>query len=510
MLTCYHGMIAVASFLCSSLSLTAPLSTASRRYADKEKQTSCISCPGGSASEAGAFECGDCFAGTIESGVGVCTPCPSGQWSEKKTSVCIICEPGKSSLPGEPKCSACDPGTFRKGEQVPAAGVVGAAGAAGGGTHEANQTNETSKRNGTANEMAGATTSIDETTSNCTSCAVGRYSAAQASECTLCKAGQYLGTVKGIACTLCPKGTYLNAEGKTLKRHCKPCAAGRFNPIQGANRSSWCQNCSAGQYGNETSQVGPEACKLCPAGRVGTDTGMASSNCSGACGLGDYSKAGDSECRTCGISEFSTGAADACTPCETGETTILKRSSKCVCARGFFANPVAAGTNSCTVTTAGGIQPVNSTLFPAVCCTKCPPGFVCDRAGVVVSNADLKPGFWRSDTGSLRALPCPSRDSCGGTGGCALGHEGPFCSVCSANYTRHGESSGCQPCPSKEDAGSAITALVVIVVVCTTVVVLYALFNHRVPKGLLKPFINGTKKEERVMLSLCRAVWRCW
>ena len=259
----------------------------------------------------------------------------------------------------------------------------------------------------------------------------------------------------------------------------------------------------AGQYGDESSQVGPEACKLCPAGRVGTDSGMASSNCSRTCGLGDYSKAGDSECRTCGISEFSTGAADICTPCETGETTILKRSSKCVCARGFFANPVAAGTNSCTVTTADGIQPVNSTLFPAVCCTKCPPGFVCDRAGVVVSNVDLKPGFWRSDNGSLRALPCPSRDSCGsssaagGTGGCASGHEGPFCSVCSANYTRHTESSGCQPCPSEEKAGSATTALVVIVVVCTTVVVLYALFNHLVPKGLLKPFINGTKE-------------RCW
>ena len=176
------------------ISLTAPLSIPSHRYANRERQTSCIQCPGGSASEEGAFECGKCFAGTIESGGGVCTNCPSGRYSVAKSSVCLPCKKGKSSLPGEPKCSACEPGTFRKGELNEAQGGAAVA------TAEKNETNETNKTNGTANRTAVTTTATEETTSNCTSCVAGRYSAAQASECTLCKAGQFLGTIKGIAC----------------------------------------------------------------------------------------------------------------------------------------------------------------------------------------------------------------------------------------------------------------------------------------------------------------------
>ena len=176
-----------------NFSLTAPLPIPSRRYANQERQTSCIQCPGGSASEEGAFECGKCFAGTIESGGGVCTNCPSGRYSVAKSSVCLPCEKGKSSLPGEPRCTACEPGTFRNGELNDAPGGAAVA------TAEKNETNEINKTNGTANETAVTTTATEETTSNCTSCVAGRYSAAQASECTLCKAGQFLGTIKGIA-----------------------------------------------------------------------------------------------------------------------------------------------------------------------------------------------------------------------------------------------------------------------------------------------------------------------
>ena len=33
-------------------------------------------------------------------------------------------------------------------------------------------------------------------------------------------------------------------------------------------------------------------------------------------------------------------------------------------------------------------------------------------------------------------------------GGCALGHEGPFCSLCSKDFSRFSETAACQPCPS--------------------------------------------------------------
>jgi hypothetical protein len=129
-------------------------------------------------------------------------------------------------------------------------------------------------------------------------------------------------------------------------------------------------------------------------------------------------------------------------------------------------------------------------------CIKCPVGFVCDRPGVIVASANLQPGFWRSNNASLRALPCPSRNSCNssagnGTGGCVLGHEGPFCSLCSKDFTRFSEAAACKPCPSGEDEGGAVAALIAIIAGGLAAVVLYALFNHMIPKGVLKPFING-------------------
>ena len=106
----------------------------------------------------------------------------------------------------------------------------------------------------------------------------------------------------------------------------------------------------------------------------------------------------------------------------------------------------------------------------------------------------------RADNGSVRPLPCPSKDSCngsssaaGGIGGCELGHEGPFCSLCSTNFTRFSENAACQPCPSGEDEGGALAALLAIIAGGLVAVVLYALFNHKIPKGVLKPFINGSQ-----------------
>jgi hypothetical protein len=78
-----------------------------------------------------------------------------------------------------------------------------------------------------------------------------------------------------------------------------------------------------------------------------------------------------------------------------------------------------------------------------------------------------------------------------GNGGCAPGHEGPFCSLCSKNFTRFSETADCKACPSGEDAGGAVAALIGIIAGGLVAVVLYALFNHMIPKGALKPLING-------------------
>ena len=248
----------------------------------------------------------------------------------------------------------------------------------------------------------------------------------------------------------------------------------------------------AGKYGDQLKQIA-----------VGTGCKI--------CGAGNYSStAGVSKCTKCGFREYSTGDSSLCTLCGEGETTVDKGSSICVCRIGFFADPSAEST---------------SALHG---CTECPPGFKCDRAGVVLKSANLMDGFWRSDVNSTRALPCPSRESCnrlsssdgcngsssssrdscnvsssaaGGGRGCAPGHEGPFCSLCSPSYTRFSDAGLCQSCPSNDDELSATAVLVVIIVGFFVIVALYALFNHKVPKGLLKPFINGMQYLAIVMTS---------
>ena len=118
-----------------------------------------------------------------------------------------------------------------------------------------------------------------------------------------------------------------------------------------------------------------------------------------------------------------------------------------------------------------------------------------EAEGAELESVRLKDGFWRVDNRSLDVQPCAYKEGCnmsgGGTGGCAVGHEGPFCSICSLNYTRWTDNGECESCPTEANAGAAMSRLLGIAAAIVAVVVLYALFNHKLPKGALKPFING-------------------
>ena len=433
------------------------------QYEDQEGRTSCKLCAAGSASGTGAVRCGACYAGKrlkqtgTNGGGGECVSCPAGRYSEPASGVCHACEAGKSSRSSDPICTACEPGTYQAG---------------------------------------GVTDVLDETSIRCQDCDAGQYSAAQASECTKCAAGQYLASAKGTACKLCTAGRFLDEAGQTHASDCTNCAVGRFNPTQGSSEARACQLCSLGRHGSKSGATGPESCAMCAAGRVGAEPGLASSSCSRKCGAGNFSKQGDSECRVCGISEHSAGGAEACALCGPGETTLTRGATACVCQIGYL---------DVTRRDVGGKQAdkgrgeANSATTTArVTCEKCPTGFVCDNEGVVLATAKVKPGFWRADDTALRVMPCPNKLGCNGStsaasgsGGCALGHEGPFCSLCSSNFTRFSEESLCTPCPSEDSFASSVAGLVGVIIGGIVGVVGYALFNHKVPKGVLKPFING-------------------
>ena len=63
-------------------------------------------------------------------------------------------------------------------------------------------------------------------------------------------------------------------------------------------------------------------------------------------------------------------------------------------------------------------------------------------------------------------------------------------------------------CPTEENKGESVVILALISVACLVGVVLYALFNHKVPKGLLKPFINGVQYLTIVIISSTAGT--CW
>ena len=112
-----------------------------------------------------------------------------------------------------------------------------------------------------------------------------------------------------------------------------------------------------------------------------------------------------------------------------------------------------------------------------------------------MESVQLKDGFWRVDNKSLDVQPCPYKQGCnmsgGGTGGCAIGHEGPFCSICSANYTRWSDNGKCELCPAEDNSNAALANLLGIAAAILAIVILYAMFNHKLPTGALKPLING-------------------
>jgi len=153
--------------------------------------TGCSRCiPGKYAVESG---CRNCSSGQISDGLGSCTSCPAGTFSNQEAgSVCISCAGGKSTAHDNSNSSndcvpVCPPGFF------------------------------------------GSMLGVNATYDRCRVCAIGTYNRFRhQSACRVCPAGTFSNLSGSTSCSSCPLGFFTNKENQTSCSQC-PNTAFPFN-----------------------------------------------------------------------------------------------------------------------------------------------------------------------------------------------------------------------------------------------------------------------------------------
>ena len=175
-------------------------------YQDQAQQTSCNTCPAGSACTRGSTGPTACEPGSYSaSGAPVCTDCVAGKYqSASGASSCVDVDAGYYSLARAATQLACSPGTF----------------SASGG-----QSSCVQRPAGTYQLSPGQT--------SCTACTSGSFCTAGATAPTACPAGSYRGAPGAMTpqdCIACPAG-FACVTGAITPMPCLPAYTKRADPL---------------------------------------------------------------------------------------------------------------------------------------------------------------------------------------------------------------------------------------------------------------------------------------
>ena len=328
---------------------TATATGCATNFFEAVADTTCIACPGTSASAAAPWtgnatlcSCaqGEYFAAASPS----CEACPAGRYEDDnftKTVQCKACTGGQYSDAGEAQttssvCKACAGGRY--------------------------------------SDAGEAQTSI----TTCTACIGGKFSDAgeaqtASSVCKACAGGQYSDAgnaqTSNSTCKACIGGRYSDAgEAQTSKTTCTACAVGKYSDSgEAQTNSSVCEPCGKGKYMNEsfTGRASETDCLNCPKGKYSQSEGLFGTvggdgghepNCQ-VCGNGTYQdqtgRSSPSDCRACDAGRFqkfsSQISSASCLACPTGWWQSTARQAVCLaCAQGLFsAVEAAVGVSVC-------------------------------------------------------------------------------------------------------------------------------------------------------------------
>jgi len=185
---------------------------------------------------------------------------------------------------------------------------------------------------------------------HCLPCGPGSYSPECATSCTPCKPGTYgplaissncISCPAGTACphegmrafNVCQKGTYSALDGQT---RCEDCPEGTYNP---SNRAISCLLCNRGEYNDKKGQ---DACFSCPSNTYNTKIGSKIIDDCLDCPAGSYSDSTTGNvcepchklCRTC-----YGPLPSQCEECnEEIEATLIMGTGTCSCGLHSFYN----------------------------------------------------------------------------------------------------------------------------------------------------------------------------
>jgi hypothetical protein len=144
----------------------------------------------------------------------------------------------------------------------------------------------------------------------CTKCVEGKFSTSNNTiECTVCETGQFAG-LGFAACTkwsVCPPGKFISANATLFTdRICTDCVAGKLSV---ANNTVSCSVCKNGQFADSEGSVACQDWTQCPPGKFTSNNGQ-------------FSEAIDRECKLCYPGKWSilnNSDFHDCTPCAIGE-----------------------------------------------------------------------------------------------------------------------------------------------------------------------------------------------
>ena len=185
-----------------------------------QSSDTCIACGPGQSANAptAATGCKACVAGA---GNGDCVECQPGKYVAEKTSV------------ADALCESCLQGTFQDG--------IGETECKACPAHSSSQEGSAKLEQCLAGAgYAGSGVSI-------VPCPAGTFKANVQSpvQCTDCAAGQYSGAEAATECTGCSAGKFLLSEGGKSADNCKACDFGKYSTTIGANSPEVCVACGS-------------------------------------------------------------------------------------------------------------------------------------------------------------------------------------------------------------------------------------------------------------------------
>ena len=275
-------------------------------------------------------------------GIGKCSKCSPGKFSNRIGGVCEECNPGyASNIIESTDCVKCLPGKFAEDNSA-----IECINCPNGYYTVKGSSFCESCVNGTYSITSGSASR-----ESCIECNPGKISPPGSQTCTFCPEGKWSKQQKN--CIECSKGKYSFSLGLKSDTECMLCPIGKFSDITGIILEEQCNECKTGFVGIVEGSVSNMSCLPCPQGKFRENL---------------------QNCLECDAGSVAISAQEECTVCPKGTVSDIYNIGCIDCPMGTFNDGEGSHTlESCQNCEPGKYSRVKR-LINAEGCIKCPPG----------------------------------------------------------------------------------------------------------------------------------------